>query len=77
MKKEKTIRSIVKSISYRLTGTLVTVGVSFIIIGEITFALKIGAVELFAKMFTYYLHERVWNRLKFGLEEVQPPEYNI
>ncbi len=63
---EKNYRSIVKTISWRVTGTIDTIVISFFVTGEITFALSIGAIELFTKMFLYYLHERLWNKTNYG-----------
>jgi uncharacterized membrane protein len=60
------VRSLVKAVSWRATGTLDTIVVSFVITGRLKLALSIGGVELFTKVFLYYLHERVWNRVPFG-----------
>jgi uncharacterized membrane protein len=59
-------RSLAKAISWRATGTLDTIAVSFIITGRIKLALSIGCVELFTKICLYYGHERVWNRIPLG-----------
>ena len=40
-------------------------------------AASIGVFEVFTKMVLYYLHERVWSKLKVGLEVKQPPDYSI
>ena len=74
---EKHYRSIVKALSWRLTGTLDTIVISFLISGRIKIALSIGFVELFTKIALYYLHERAWNRLPFGRVKEKPPEYSI
>ena len=36
------------------------------VIGDIRDALKIGAVEVVAKMFIYYFHERAWVQIPLG-----------
>lgn len=64
--RENHIRSIVKGASWRIVGTLDTIFLSFIFTGKVGKALSIGGVELFTKIFLFYLHERVWMRLKFG-----------
>jgi len=74
---EKPYRSIVKALSWRLTGTLDTIVISFIISGRIKIALSIGIVELFTKLTLYYVHERAWNRIPFGRVKEGPPEYSI
>ncbi|MFV0541758.1 MAG: DUF2061 domain-containing protein [Aestuariibaculum sp.] len=63
---EKPLRSIVKSLSWRTIGTLDTILISWIITGELTLAFSIGSVELVSKMLLYFLHERVWNSIKWG-----------
>ncbi len=63
---DKLTRSIAKTISWRLIGTLDTIIISWIITGEITMALSIGSIELVSKMLLYFFHERAWNRIKWG-----------
>lgn len=66
MAEEKHYRSLIKAISWRVTGTLDTILISFVITGQAKWAFTIGFVELFTKVFLYYVHERIWNRLSFG-----------
>ena len=73
---EKPIRSIVKVISWRLTATTVTMIGSYLFIGDLTVALSIGFFESIAKIIINYIHERVWTKLKFGLE-VPKSDYSI
>lgn len=75
--KEKTYRSIAKTISWRTIGTIDTVLISWLVIGDITWAMSIGGVELFTKMGLYFLHERTWNKIKFGKEDKHPVDYHI
>ena len=63
---EKPLRSIVKSISWRLIGTLDTILISWIVTGQVKLALSIGVVELFTKMLLYFFHERIWNKINWG-----------
>lgn len=72
---DKPIRSIVKAFSYRVTGTFVTTLISLFIIGDFKFALSIGLLDLVMKTLTYFIHERIWNKIKFG--RVEEPEYHI
>lgn len=73
---EKQYRSLIKATSWRALGTLDTIVVSFVITGEIKLAVSIGGIELFTKIFLYYVHERLWNRISIGREPA-PPEYQI
>lgn len=63
---EKWSRSFIKSISWRIIGTLDTIIISYLVTGTLTFALSIGAIELVTKMGLYVVHERVWNRIQWG-----------
>lgn len=74
---ERKRRSVVKTISWRTVGTIDTILISWLIIGDINFAVTIGGVELFTKMMLYFLHERAWNKINFGREKITPIEYEI
>ena len=63
---EKWSRSLIKSISWRIIGTLDTIIISYLVTGTLSFALSIGAIELVTKMGLYVVHERVWNRIHWG-----------
>jgi uncharacterized membrane protein len=67
---ETTLRSLVKAISWRITGTLATFGVSWAITGAATVAATIAVMEVIAKLFLYWLHERAWNRMKWGRNRI-------
>ncbi|TMU50967.1 DUF2061 domain-containing protein [Flagellimonas algicola] len=59
-------RSIAKSISWRIVGTLDTIIISWIITGTLSLAFSIGLVELVTKMVLYFFHERIWNTISWG-----------
>ena len=63
---EKTSRSLLKSVSWRILGTIDTIIISYLITNTLEFALRIGFVELLTKMGLYFLHERLWNKIKWG-----------
>jgi uncharacterized membrane protein len=71
MSKDHHYRSITKAISWRVTGTVDTIVISWLITGQAKWALSIGFVEVFTKIVLYYLHERIWNRLDFGRAKVK------
>jgi uncharacterized membrane protein len=64
--KEGWSRSLIKSMSWRIIGTLDTILISYFITGEISFALSIGGIELVTKMMLYVAHERLWNKTNWG-----------
>lgn len=68
-------RSVIKAISWRAGGTIVTCFVAWLLTGNLDLAAKIGALDTVIKIGAFYVHERFWNRLDFGKQK--PPEYNI
>jgi len=62
-------RHVMKTITWRLVGTIDTILIGWIISGNPLIGLKIGSVEIITKMILYYLHERVWYRTNFGVRK--------
>ncbi len=63
---DKHYRSLIKAISWRVTGSVDTLVISYLITGKLKWALTISGVELFTKIGLYYAHERVWENLSLG-----------
>lgn len=63
LKNESRLKSLLKGISWRVVGTIDTLFIAFIITGDAVKSLSIGGIEVFTKVFLYYLHERLWNRV--------------
>jgi uncharacterized membrane protein len=59
-------RSVAKSITWRVLATLTTTTLVYIFTGEVGLSLSIGVLEATFKMLIYYLHERAWNKIKWG-----------
>jgi len=57
---DKPIKSIMKSVSWRIIGTLDTIIISYFITGRVTLAMSIGGIEVLTKTILYYFHERLW-----------------
>ena len=72
---EGKFRSLLKVISWRTTATLTTIIITFIITGHTSVALKVGVLEVFAKIILQYFHERIWTKISFGLKK--PLDYQI
>lgn len=64
--RESHLRSVLKSISWRVFATLTTVLITWFITAELRFALYVGGLEFFSKLFLYYLHERLWAPILIG-----------
>jgi uncharacterized membrane protein len=63
---DKHWRSLVKGVSWRITGTIDTMVISWIVTRKLHLAVTIGIVEVFTKVFLYYFHERLWEKIKIG-----------
>jgi uncharacterized membrane protein len=63
-------RHILKTISWRIIGTLDTMLLSWFITGSWKLGLTIGGVEIITKMVLYFLHERAWYKFSnFGVNK--------
>lgn len=60
-------RSIAKAITWRITGSIDTFVIAWVITGSAHKGAAIGATEIITKTVLYYIHERGWNRVSFGL----------
>ena len=69
-------RSFLKVISWRITATITTILISFLITDNVDMALKIGVFEVIAKILLQYLHERIWTKVRFGLRSMHG-DYHI
>jgi len=61
-------RHLAKAITWRVTGTLDTMLIGWLITGSIEVGALIGGIEVLTKTVLYYVHERVWYKhIKYGV----------
>lgn len=60
-------RHLAKTITWRCVGTIDTMVLAWIISGNPVTGMKIGMAEVITKMLLYYLHERIWYKVDYGL----------
>ncbi|MFK5973034.1 MAG: DUF2061 domain-containing protein [Flavobacteriaceae bacterium] len=65
-KSERPIRSIAKAVSWRVIGTLDTLLISYLLTAEVALAASIASIDFVTKMFLYFFHERIWNKIGWG-----------
>lgn len=63
---ETPVRSLAKAVSWRVTGTIDTFLISWLITGQVLLASGIAFTEIMTKIVLFWLHERVWNRVNWG-----------
>jgi len=63
-------RHIAKTVSYRLLGSLTTVGISYALTQSIEISSLLGFSEILIKPVIYFFHERVWYKwITFGVKK--------
>ena len=65
-------RALAKAVSWRAVGTLDTFILSMIFTGNAKFAVTIATAEALTKIALYYVHERVWRKVRWGRLEAAP-----
>jgi uncharacterized membrane protein len=60
-------RSLIKAISWRMFGALDTFLIALIVTGHVGISGSIGAAELVTKIVLYYLHDRAWSHVHWGI----------
>ena len=58
-------RTIAKTITWRITASLTTFLIAWILTGDILVGASIGSIEAIAKIFLYYFHERIWTNISW------------
>ena len=71
--KSKVSRSLTKTITWRILPTSDTFLIAWLITGKWSWAGAIAGIEVITKMFLYYGHERVWDKIKWGREPLELP----
>ena len=61
---EPHLRSLAKSVSWRVLGSVATVLLVFAYTGQLQLSLEVGAIEFIGKIALFYLHERIWAKMK-------------
>lgn len=60
-------RHLAKAVTYRLFGSAATSFIAFAATGDARIGVSIGALDSVVKIGLYYLHERLWYRVKWGV----------
>ncbi|RLI96855.1 MAG: hypothetical protein DRO96_02140 [Candidatus Aenigmatarchaeota archaeon] len=60
-------RSVVKTVSWRIIATMLTAIIVWIISGSVALAGSITFADLISKSAAYYVHERIWAHVSWGV----------
>ena len=58
-------RTMAKTMTWRITASLTTFLIAWILTGDILVGASIGSIEAIAKIFLYYFHERIWTNISW------------
>ena len=61
-------RSLAKTVTWRAVAAFDTFAISFLITGSFAWAGSIVGIEALTKMVLYYLHERTWGHVLWGIQ---------
>ena len=59
-------RTIIKTLTWRVTASLTTFIIAWILTGDLLIGISIGSIEAVSKIFLYYFHERIWNKINWA-----------
>ena len=59
-------RTIAKTLTWRVTASLTTFIIAWVLTGDLLIGISIGSIEAIAKIFLYYFHERIRNNISWA-----------
>ena len=65
---ETRLRTLVRSITYRLTAFLLTIVITYVFTGDMAKSTGFSFLVHLVLSLDYYIHERLWLRVKWGLK---------
>ncbi len=72
MYRDTHLRSVVKTVSWRAIATITTSVIVWTLTHRFEFALLVGGLDTTIKLVLYFLHERAWDRSRFGRKPIDP-----
>ena len=66
---ETRYRSLIKAVTWRITGTIGTTIIFYALSGKWSMALWAGLIEFVTKIGLYWVHERIWDKVPAGKKE--------
>ena len=66
MSEDSQKRTVAKTMTWRVTASLTTFFIAWLLTGDLLVGASIGSIEALAKIFLYYFHERIWNSINWA-----------
>jgi len=70
-------RSIAKAVAWRIIAVFITALTVYLFTRNGELSLGIGIADSAIKIFAYYAHERLWNRMAFGRGQEVEQDYTV
>ena len=67
--KESHTRSVMKGVTWRGIASGTTMGLVYLFTGDLVLVAEVGALEATAKIAFYYMHERAWGKVAWGMKK--------
>jgi len=67
-----TKRSLVKAFTYRAVIVVLDISVIYLLTGRVDIALGFTVISNIYTTVAYFLHERLWNKIRWGTERIKP-----
>lgn len=64
-------RHALKALTYRIYSSCITSLIASVVTGNLALGFSIGTADFLIKIFTYYIHERLWYHIPFGVDHVK------
>ena len=61
---ESHTRSVIKGFTWSIVATSTTTVIAWLVTGKLDAAFQIGVFEFFTKLIIYYIHERIWTKIR-------------
>ena len=72
MYKDTNRRSVVKGLSWRVVATTTTTAIVYVFFDRLDLAIAAGMIETVLKVGLYWGHERIWHKVRWGREQIEP-----
>lgn len=77
MTRDLPVRSILKALSWRISGSVATAALVYFATGAQSLAMMVGGAEATVKLLLFYLHERLWELVSFGRCAPSPAQASV
>ncbi len=61
-----------KGLTWRITASVTTMLIVFLMTGNLALVAGVGLADVTLKVLFYYMHERLWGRVRWGILGVEP-----